>query len=189
MQSISKVCLRNLWKWMWNMWKIFLESSTSIWRRTKEISSYWMILWMKLQRASKLPNFFTRGCHDNLSVIYLTWNLFHKNQHVLNLNWYYITICKNPRNKSQFATIARKMRPDKVKFFMWTCKDVRPSLHSYLMLDLKQSTEERFRAQSNILKDPQHVDITYWKRKRIICNLTMGLSACLRTLRSICLCW
>ena len=36
------------------------------------------------------------------------------------------------------------------------------------------------------LEDLQHKYITYWKRKWIICNLTMVLSACLRALRRIC---
>ena len=34
----------------WIMWKVFLENCTSISRRTKKISVYWMILWVKHQR-------------------------------------------------------------------------------------------------------------------------------------------
>ena len=100
---------------------------------------------MNLGEASKnlkVTQLFTRGCHGNLSVIYLTQNLFHKNQRLvikinaLNLNSDYMVIFKNPRDNSQLATIARQIRPDKVKFLMWAYKDATSSPHSYLMLDL-----------------------------------------------------
>ena len=34
----------------------------------------------------KITKLLTRGCHDNLSIIYLTQNLLHKNQRALSLN-------------------------------------------------------------------------------------------------------
>ena len=63
----------------------------------------------------KVTQLFTRGRHDNLFVIYLTQNLFRKNQRAFNLNSDYMVIFKNPLDNSQFATIARQIRPDKVK--------------------------------------------------------------------------
>ena len=137
------------------MWKVFLESWTSISRRTKDDF---------LDEAStslKITQLFTRSCHDNLSVIYLTQNLFHKNQPALSLNFDYMVIFKNPRNNSQFVTIARQIRPDKVKFLIWAYKEATSSPHTYLMLDLKPDTEERFRVRNNILEDPQDVYITH----------------------------
>ena len=44
---------------------------------------------------------------------------------------------------------------------MWAYKDAASSPHAHLMLDLKPDTEERFRMQSKILEDPQHVYIAY----------------------------
>ena len=109
----------------------------------------------------KITQLFTRGRHGNLSVVYLTQNLFHENQRALSLNSDYIVIFKNPRDNSQLAAITRQIRLDKVKFFMWAYKDVTSSAHTYLMLDLKPGTEERFRVQRNILEDPQHVHVTH----------------------------
>ena len=43
---------------------------------------------------------------------------------------------------------------------MWAYKDATYSPHTYLMLDRKAETEERFRVRSNILKDSQHVYVT-----------------------------
>ena len=63
----------------------------------------------------KITKLFTRGCHDNLSVIYLMQILFHKSQHALSLNSNYIVIFKKPRNNSQFATIARIVEYVRIK--------------------------------------------------------------------------
>ena len=93
-------------------------------------------------------------------MIYLTQNFFHKNQCTISLNSDYMVIFKNPRDNSQFVTIARQIRPDKVKFPMWAYKDATSSPHAYLMLDLKPDTEGRFQLRSNILEDPQHVYVT-----------------------------
>ena len=79
----------------------------------------------------KVTQLFRRGRHDNRSVICLTQNLFHKNQRALGLNSDYMVIFKNLRDNSQFATIARQIRPDKVKFLMWAYKDATSSPHSY----------------------------------------------------------
>ena len=97
-------------------------------------------------KSLKITQLFTRSRHDNLFVLYLTQNSFHKNQRALSLNSDYMVIFKNPLDNSQFATIARQIHPDKVEFLMWVCKDTRSSPHIYLMLDLKPDTEERFRA-------------------------------------------
>ena len=110
-----------------------------------------MILWMKHQRALNLLNCL------HVVALYLS----HKNQRALSLNPDDMVIFMNPRDNSQFATIARKMRPEKVRFLMWACKDATSSLHAYFMLDLNLNTEERFQERSNILEDPKHIYKTH----------------------------
>ena len=51
----------------------------------------------------RISQLFTRVRHDNLSVIYLTQNLFHKKQREIILNFDYIVIFKNPKDKTQFT--------------------------------------------------------------------------------------
>ena len=46
---------------------------------------------------NRIFQLFTRGRHDNLAVIYLTQNLFYKNQREISLNSEYKVIFKNPR--------------------------------------------------------------------------------------------
>ena len=137
-------------------------------------------------KSLKITQLFTRGRHNNIFVIYLTLNLFCKNQRAISLNSNYMVIFRNTRDNSQFATIEGQIHPDIVKFLIWAYKDATPSLHTDLMLDFKSG--KRYRMRSIILEDPQHVYIAHRKRKRIICKVTMVLSACLRTLRRIWLC-
>ena len=94
-------------------------------------------------KSLKVTQLFRRGRYGNLFVIYLT-HLFHKNQRALHFNSDYMVIFKNPRDNSQFATIARQIRPDKVKFLMWAYKVATSSLHCYLRFHMKPETEARF---------------------------------------------
>ena len=81
-----------------------------------------MILWIKHQRTLKLL-LFTRSCHDSLSAIFLTQNLFHKIQRAPSLNSDCMVIFKNPQDNSQLTTIARQIHSEKVKLLMWAYKN------------------------------------------------------------------
>ena len=54
--------------------------------------------------------------HRNLSVVYLTQNLFYKNKQTrtLSLNSHYIVLFKNAGDATQVANLARQMYPVKV---------------------------------------------------------------------------
>jgi hypothetical protein len=55
-----------------------------------------------------VANIFTKiSHHRNVSVFFLTQNLFHKNKHMrtMSLNAHYLILFKNPRDVSQFATL------------------------------------------------------------------------------------
>ena len=99
-------------------------------------------------RVSKL---FTRGRHDNLSVVYLTQNLFHKNQRNISINSDYMIIFKNPRDKTQFLNLAKQFMPRKYKFLLWAFEDATQLPRSYLMLDMKPETDDKFRVRAKLL--------------------------------------
>lgn len=111
-------------------------------------------------RVSKL---FTRGRHDNLSVIFLTQNLFHKKQRNISLNSDYIVIFKNARDQSQIQHLAKQFMPGNTKFLMEAYKDATQRPHSYLLLDATPTTDDKYRIRSNILphEAPQLVYICY----------------------------
>jgi len=66
-----------------------------------------------------VANLFTKGSHHrNVSVMFLTQNLFYKNRHMLtiSLNSHYMVLFKNPRDAGQFSVLVRQMYPSGFKF-------------------------------------------------------------------------
>ena len=107
----------------------------------------------------RISQLFSRERHDNLSIIFLTQNLFHKNQRSISLNLDYMMIFKNVRDQSQIQHLAKQVMPTNTKFLMKAYKDATQRPHSYLLLDLRPSTEDRFRIRTSILETPQYVYI------------------------------
>ena len=104
-------------------------------------------------KSDTVSNLLTRGSHHlNLSVILLTQNLFHKgkNSRSINLNCQYLAYFKNPRDLSQINHLARQMYPKKSGVLIEACKDATKKPYGYLLLDLKQDTDENCRLRTNI---------------------------------------
>ena len=112
-------------------------------------------------KSDKVSQLFTRGRHDNLSVIFLTQNLFQKNQRSISLNSDYMAIFKNPRDKSQIQNLAKQFMPNNSKFLRWAYQDATEKPHSYLLLDLTPDIDDRYRVRAKILpgEEPQIVYI------------------------------
>ena len=105
-----------------------------------------------------VANIFTKiSHHRNISVLYLTQNLFPKNKHArtISLNSHYIVLFKNPRDAGQFAVLARQMYPKGSKFAIEAFNDATERPFGYLLVDLKPDTEERFRLRTNIFPGEQ----------------------------------
>ena len=115
------------------------------------------------QKDKRISQLFTRGRHDNLSVIYLTQNLFHAKQRSISLNSDYMVVFKNPRDQSQIQNLARQVYPGNSKFITWAFGDATKDAHSYLLLDMKPPTDDKHRVRSRILpsESPQYVYIPY----------------------------
>lgn len=103
-----------------------------------------------------ISNIFTKGSHHrNLSVVYLTQNLFYKSKQnrTMSLNTHYIVLFKNPRDVTQITTLARQMYPGSGKFLIEAFKDATSKAYGYLLIDLKPQTDERVRIRTNIFSD------------------------------------
>jgi hypothetical protein len=101
-------------------------------------------------------NLFTKlSHHRNVSVVFVTQNLFHRNRHVrtMNLNTHYLVLFKNPRDANQVSTLARQMYPGKSKFVLEAFADATKEPYGYLLIDLKPDTDERYRIRANIFPD------------------------------------
>ena len=77
----------------------------------------------------RISQLFSRGRHDNLSIIFLTQNLFHENQRSSSLNSDYMAIFKNARDQSQIQHLAKQVMPTNTKFLMEAYKDATQKPH------------------------------------------------------------
>lgn len=98
---------------------------------------------------------FTRGSHHrNLSVIFVTQNIFHQGKFSrdISLNCKYIILFKNPRDKSQILPLARQIYPNQVKEFEKVYNEVTSQPYGYILIDLTQEVNDLFRLRSNIFE-------------------------------------
>lgn len=101
---------------------------------------------------------FTKGSHHkNISVILITQNLFHqgKVQRSISLNTKYFVIFKNPRDKAQINHFSRQVCPENSKFLQEAYLDATKIPHSYLLVDLTQTTLDEFRFRACIFPDDE----------------------------------
>jgi hypothetical protein len=85
--------------------------------------------------------------HKNVSVVFITLKLFHKNKFVrpMKLNTRYIVMFKNPRYTSQVAIFARHMYPSKTQFVVEAYENATREPYGNLLIDLRLDTDDRYR--------------------------------------------
>jgi hypothetical protein len=102
---------------------------------------------------SRITSIFTKfSHHKNVSVLYLTQNLFYgsKQNRTISLNSQYFVLYKNARDANQVAYLARQMYPGKSAFMVEAFRDATKQPFSYLLVDLKPDSDERFRLRTNV---------------------------------------
>ena len=104
-----------------------------------------------------VKNLFTNGRHLNLSVVFVSQNLFHagKKCRTISLNSIYIVVFKNPRDQYQIRHLACQMFPSKPKFLQAAYEDATKDR----FLDFHPNSPEFARVRGNIfpydlLEDP-----------------------------------
>ena len=116
--------------------------------------------------GKNIVNLFTKGSHHrNLSVIFITQNLFHRGLREVSLNSSYIVVFKNPRDKAQMQFLARQICPENPRYVQEAYADATSRPHGYLLIDLKQLTPENYRLRTNIFPDEGH-QIVYVPRTK-----------------------
>lgn len=107
----------------------------------------------ELANDNRLSNLFTRGSHHlNLSIFFLTQNLFNQGKVMRNigLNSHYIILMKCPRGKSQLAYLGREIFPGKSQYIMESYIDATKNPFSYLRIDLTQETPDNYRVSTRL---------------------------------------
>jgi hypothetical protein len=112
----------------------------------------------ELKDDAILADFFTKGSHhQNMSVLFLTQNLFVQGRQMwsVSLNTHYLVIFKNPRDNAQFACLSRQMYQNKQKYVVECFEDATHVPFGYLFIDLKQTTKDELRIRSKIFPDEE----------------------------------
>ena len=105
------------------------------------------------QYAPLMKDLFVKGSHHrNMSVIFITQNLFlpNKDYRTLSINSHYVVLFKNPRDMSQIQALGRQAFPGNSTFLNQVYVNETSEPHSYILLDFKQSTEDRLRVRNSI---------------------------------------
>ena len=100
-----------------------------------------------------ITRIFTEGSHhQNMSVIFITQNLFMKdpNYRLISLNAHYLVVFKNPRDMSQINFLSRQVFPRKPKLLTTVYNNETQAKHSYILLDFKQATPDYLRIRNSI---------------------------------------
>lgn len=121
-------------------------------------------LMSEISKSDTTENIFTKGSHhSNISVIYLTQNLFNKSKQnrTMSLNTHYIFAFKNPRDNTQIGVLARQMYPTKWRHMLEAFTDATSEPYSFLLIDLKPTTDDRYRLRSGIFPDETNYFYTY----------------------------
>ena len=113
----------------------------------------------KDDRVSKI--FTKHSHHRNISVLFLTQNLFHKSGRTMTLNCHYLVLFKNPRDATQIAYLARQMFPGRSKYMLDAFKDATVKPYSYLVVDLRADTDDAHRLRSGIFPDEDNYVYVY----------------------------
>lgn len=114
---------------------------------------------MRESSNNTILDLFTKHSHHkDLSVIFITQNIFHqgKGQRDMSLNTSYIIMFKNPRDRAQILFLARQVYPENPKFLQEAYIDATKIPHGYLLLDLKQATPEELRFRACIFPDDEY---------------------------------
>jgi len=114
-----------------------------------------------------VANLFTKGSHHrNVSVVFLVQNLFHKNKHVrtISLNSQYMVLFKNPRDASQFASLARQMYPNRSAFAVEAYKDATQQPYSYLFATFDRSRTKIY--VCGLIYFPTRTDTSTYRNER-----------------------
>lgn len=176
LKNIKKVCNQDFKNIMWcydEMQPLYNLDGVYYYQGIPDMSMFdgncpQLIIIDDLMREAdgRIVDIFTKGSHHrNLSVFYITQNLFHqgKGQRDISLNSSYIVYFKNPRDKTQIRFLARQLVPENSKFVEDAYRDATNKPHGYLMIDLKQNTNDMYRFKTTIF--PDEYTICYISKK------------------------
>ena len=108
------------------------------------------------KKDERVSNLFIRGSHHrNLTVLYLTQNLFPQGKACrdIGLNTKYLLLFNNPTDKAQVMTLARRIYPTNTHIFASAYEQAVTKPYGHLLIDLRATTSDHERLKPNILSN------------------------------------
>ena len=109
---------------------------------------------LMLEDGDLIADIFTRRSHhSNISIIYITQNIFHKAKYyrLISLNAQYIALFKSPRDILQPMILGRQMFPHNFEAFKTAYNLATESPYGYLFIDVRPTCPEAYRLRTDIL--------------------------------------
>ena len=104
-----------------------------------------------------MQNLFTKlSHHKNVTVIFITQNIFAKGHCNLKRNAHYLIMMRNPSDKSQISLLGRQLYPrskTQLEHFYESYDDATKQKYGYLFIDVSPDSNEEQKLKSNILPD------------------------------------
>lgn len=103
---------------------------------------------------------FLKGSHHrSLNLCLVSQNIFSANKGFrdISINSHYIVVFASPREKLQIQTFARQIEPTRTKFINEAFADSTQEPFSYMLFDLKQTTDPQLRYCTKIFPDEQTI--------------------------------
>ena len=109
----------------------------------------------------RIADLFTKGSHHrNISVVYLTQNLFPQGKACRDiiLNTQYMVLFNNPIDRQQVGTLAKRIYPSTSAVFMKRFERATSYPYGHLVIDLKSDTAEKDRLHTEIFDTAKRMD-------------------------------
>ena len=137
---------------------VFVESFPSNYMEYFGLNTLFILddLMYECAKGKRLTNLFTKGSHHlNLSIIFITQNLFHKGKEMrdIRLNAQYLFLFKNRIDLSQITHLGRQLYPNHLKFFQESYRFETEKPYSCLLIDLSNNVDERYNRGEIIYKN------------------------------------
>ena len=120
-------------------------------------------LMSRVTSSEAMSDLFCQFCHHkNISVIYLTQNLFHggKCARTIALNTSALVLMKGMRNSSQIRYLAGQIYPGNTAYLLDSYKDAVSENYGYLVVDMSPATPDLYRLRTHIFSDRDTVIYT-----------------------------
>lgn len=108
--------------------------------------------------TSIVEDLFTKQSHHlNLSVIFITQNLFYKGNRTISVNSHYGFLFKNPRDGQSIQNFAKQAYPGNTKYMTDSYADATTQPHSFLLVDMTQQASGNMRLLGQFLTPGKYV--------------------------------